>query len=227
MASIMSSLIEKIKEQQNVINALKTTYRAELQKELNVMVREFFDATPEIETVHWTQYTPFWNDGEECVFSVNEICYSPRGTDRGDIDFYDNYDIKLVDSKTLEEAKAEYAEVENARSGPYHKDDPFFNKYKYQLFDYKYNYSLHSDIHSDNISVSKRSAYLQELEQTIKFGEQAIQENWNVDRALKNFEEFSNFINSIDGETMQYVFGDHVSVILSRSGIDTQEYEHE
>ncbi len=223
----MSSLIEKIKEQQNVINTLKATYREELQKELNVMVKEFFAVTPEIETIHWTQYTPYWNDGEECTFSVNEICYSPRGADHGDIDFYDDYDIKLVDSKTLEEAKLEYAEVENARGGPYHKDDPFFIKYKYQLFDYKYNYSLRTNVHSDSINLSMRSAHLQELEQTIKFGEQAIQENWNVDRALKNFKEFSDFINNIDSETMQYIFGDHVSVILSRSGIDTQEYEHE
>ena len=33
---------------------------------------EFFALYPFIITIRWVQYTPYFNDGEECVFSVNE-----------------------------------------------------------------------------------------------------------------------------------------------------------
>jgi len=34
--------------------------------------KAFFDAHPEVKTIHWRQYTPYFNDGDECVFSVQE-----------------------------------------------------------------------------------------------------------------------------------------------------------
>lgn len=35
--------------------------------------QEIFEKFPEIESFSWTQYTPYFNDGEECTFSVNEV----------------------------------------------------------------------------------------------------------------------------------------------------------
>ena len=34
--------------------------------------KSFFDSYPDVKTIHWTQYAPYFNDGDECVFSVNE-----------------------------------------------------------------------------------------------------------------------------------------------------------
>lgn len=39
-------------------------------------VKEFFDANPEIKVIKWTQYTPYFNDGDECVFSVHDVVFS-------------------------------------------------------------------------------------------------------------------------------------------------------
>ena len=33
---------------------------------------EFFALYPMVTTIRWTQFTPYFNDGEPCVFSVNE-----------------------------------------------------------------------------------------------------------------------------------------------------------
>lgn len=33
----------------------------------------FFAACPEVESLSWTQYTPHFNDGDACVFSVHEL----------------------------------------------------------------------------------------------------------------------------------------------------------
>ena len=33
---------------------------------------EFFALYPMVTMIRWTQYTPYFNDGDECVFSVND-----------------------------------------------------------------------------------------------------------------------------------------------------------
>jgi len=34
---------------------------------------EVFEKFPEVQSFSWAQYTPYFNDGDECVFSVNEV----------------------------------------------------------------------------------------------------------------------------------------------------------
>lgn len=36
------------------------------------LFQEFFDKHPCVEAVQWTQWTPYFNDGDPCQFSVNE-----------------------------------------------------------------------------------------------------------------------------------------------------------
>lgn len=49
---------------------------AALQKEAAEMVKpmlsEFIKANPQVKAVSWSQYTPYFNDGDPCTFSVNE-----------------------------------------------------------------------------------------------------------------------------------------------------------
>lgn len=35
-------------------------------------IRELIAENPEIQKISWRQYTPYFNDGDECVFSVHE-----------------------------------------------------------------------------------------------------------------------------------------------------------
>lgn len=39
--------------------------------ELHKAFLPLFDKNPKLESLTWTQYTPYFNDGDECVFSVN------------------------------------------------------------------------------------------------------------------------------------------------------------
>jgi hypothetical protein len=43
-----------------------------------------FDRFPKLESFGWTQYTPYFNDGEECVFSVNNDYISVNGDDEAE-----------------------------------------------------------------------------------------------------------------------------------------------
>lgn len=46
------------------------------QNNLKAVFKEFFDETPEIKVIKWTQYTPYFNDGDPCYFSVHEPTFS-------------------------------------------------------------------------------------------------------------------------------------------------------
>jgi hypothetical protein len=56
---------------------------AELQKQISTFGKEalaekfkdFFEKHPQVEAVEWTQYTPYFNDGDVCEFRRNEFGY--------------------------------------------------------------------------------------------------------------------------------------------------------
>jgi len=43
-----------------------------LRDNMKNVFKVFFETYPQVKTVHWTQYAPYFNDGEECIFSVHE-----------------------------------------------------------------------------------------------------------------------------------------------------------
>lgn len=51
--------------------------RAALAKQLQIsfgeIVQDFFARNPEFEGILWNQYTPYFNDGDECIFRVNDF----------------------------------------------------------------------------------------------------------------------------------------------------------
>lgn len=35
--------------------------------------KEIFDIFPDLKSFSWSQYTPYFNDGDECIFGVNDV----------------------------------------------------------------------------------------------------------------------------------------------------------
>jgi len=64
---------ERIKELTDKIVALKKEMQEEGKVVLKESFKEFFDKYPAIHCVTWTQYTPYFNDGDECTFSVGDF----------------------------------------------------------------------------------------------------------------------------------------------------------
>lgn len=68
----------------------------ELKNDLKDVMKELFATIPDIKTIYWTQYTPYFMDGDECVFSINDILVSNSvkaiadyaGDDLGDDDLW-------------------------------------------------------------------------------------------------------------------------------------------
>lgn len=86
--SNIKQLIEDFKKQQE-----------EFSKKAKASLTELFKATleahPEIHFIAWTQYAPYFNDGEECLFSVHPM-FASNCTDPSDVRYgeYEGEDIE-------------------------------------------------------------------------------------------------------------------------------------
>jgi hypothetical protein len=72
---------EKIKEE--MVATATSAVKLEFEK--------VFTAYPELTYVCWTQFTPYFNDGEECTFSVNSFAIG-NAPDMDDVSAYGEYD---------------------------------------------------------------------------------------------------------------------------------------
>lgn len=62
-----------------------------MEKSKNAMrtaFKEFFDANPDIDQITWTQYTPYFNDGDPCVFGLNDMNFTLA---KDEVDLGDGY----------------------------------------------------------------------------------------------------------------------------------------
>lgn len=81
-----SAVIEKIVTDFDIV---QKEFQGKAQTALKSAFKEFFDGNPRVSQIYWTQYTPHFNDGDECTFSVHEM-YGIIGslTKKGDEDEY-------------------------------------------------------------------------------------------------------------------------------------------
>lgn len=61
----------------NELKEMKAAYDRKLQQEGQAAVKDafkdLFDKYPEVRSVVWCQYTPYFNDGDTCTFGVHEF----------------------------------------------------------------------------------------------------------------------------------------------------------
>lgn len=67
-----SELVTKFDELATVMAEAKAKIEAEGKRALKEYLEDTFIAYPQIKAIGWTQYTPYFNDGDECIFSVRE-----------------------------------------------------------------------------------------------------------------------------------------------------------
>lgn len=65
---------------------LRKEFQQQAQAAFKEVVKELFEKNTGLGLVTWTQYTPYFNDGEECTFSINEAYFS-NATDTEDIEY--------------------------------------------------------------------------------------------------------------------------------------------
>lgn len=61
-----------IAEIRREFDAEKAQFERRMQAAFAQALKEFWVEFPKAEVVSWAQFTPYFNDGDECVFSVHE-----------------------------------------------------------------------------------------------------------------------------------------------------------
>lgn len=72
MSDLQTTFDKLINEQRELQKKFQTTAQA-LFKETT---KEFFDKNPNVTAIVWTQYTPYFNDGDTCEFGVNDATFT-------------------------------------------------------------------------------------------------------------------------------------------------------
>ena len=93
-------------------------YYKELEEEAKAVVfeefKKIFVKYPHLTAIKWSQYTPYFNDGDECTFGVNDFCIT-NVEDIENITSYGEYDGDLPEGKFCEylygKYKTDYPEV--------------------------------------------------------------------------------------------------------------------
>jgi len=89
----MSALQEKFDKLIAEQEALRAQFQATAQELFKETTKEFFDGNPGVNAIVWTQYSPFFNDGDECVFSVNDASFTNAVGEQLDYVHYGEYDV--------------------------------------------------------------------------------------------------------------------------------------
>lgn len=80
-------LLEKINAQLEELKEKRKALVSELQKDFPSLIVPLLAESKRIESIGWRQYTPYFNDGDECVFGVNNDYLEVNGVDEDNADF--------------------------------------------------------------------------------------------------------------------------------------------
>lgn len=234
-----SKMTKKVTEMNEALERVKKKYQEEAQGLFSELTDGFFRAYPEVKIIFWTQYTPHWNDGEECVFRVNEIYYSLDRNfdsksfgdaeskasewdlvdDDEDENYYDEaeYDGEQFFERTAKDVEAEIQRYENLLT----EDNPKFRSDVMYAFKYDFRKSYYT--YSKDSCLKRITELKSNLDKIKKEYEQFP----NRDEIIEAIRQVRNFIENIDRNLMKDIFGDHVKVILTKNGSRTVDYDHD
>jgi len=210
------SLLKNFDELNSQINAAKQEMRGKSKGLVESSVAMLFDACHEIQQVHWTQYTPYFNDGEACEFGVNEINFLLVG----DEDFEPYESSPLYTQRDLDRAIKDY------ESAVLYNKSPEFWREQY-LKDYETKYGRPYGYGSMNVKpYPSDPSEAQESIDEIKEQMEKIPAE-RASAIMENFQAFKNAMSKIPEDIMETLYGDHAMIIIDRDGTTVEEYSHD
>lgn len=91
LQTLKDSLEERLAPMREAMEAVRAKVKDEGRVLLHDALKAIFDGHPELEAVKWSQYTPYFNDGDACEFSVNEPRFRTAGAPDDVGDYEDGF----------------------------------------------------------------------------------------------------------------------------------------
>lgn len=73
MPDFRENITQEFRETKQRIDALKAEARSRAKITFEAGTEKLFEAHPLLQNFAWSQYTPYFNDGDECIFGANDI----------------------------------------------------------------------------------------------------------------------------------------------------------
>jgi hypothetical protein len=110
MSQSLDLLIQEFTEQQE-------RFQKVAQERLKEYFVEFWEKNPAIKAIHWSQYAPYFNDGDPCTFSVHDPYFTnAEGDDLDDLTSWGEYDGEKDEVWSDQDPKFDGVNVESTHS---------------------------------------------------------------------------------------------------------------
>jgi len=206
--------LERLTQRFHELNAQIEQAMAQMRSDsielLEEAANEMFVAAPEITKIYWVQRTPYHNDGEPCEFSRLDIYYA---LEHDELDDYDEEGSYLYTEEEYNQALRALEEVKKRQANPveweaaYRKEHRLRDTYRIETLE---------------VALKRRQDYVNEIEA------QRERISWeDANRITSVFSAFCKTIDMIPDDVMKAAFGDHVRVIITKNGVETEHYEHD
>lgn len=171
-----------------------------LEHQFAEVFEQFFAENPNVGGVVWTQYTPYFNDGDECVFRVNDKYLFPVDTDYDDLN---GYDKDLFPNFAEVQAYKTVLETGKAPAGwrSYYSNAEFQNRYQVTREQYIITQAVDAGLTPNNIDVYFKT--------------------------LADWDKLQDTLRGIDDDIYKDIFGDHSKIVVTRDGINVEGYDHD
>jgi hypothetical protein len=206
MSNFDSSIADKYKNLRSELDKHTAAVHAEIKVEARKVIEaigdEFFARNPSVVAIRWTQYTPYWQDGDTCTFSAEDPELQLFATEEDEERYFQGHQ-GLLRTRGYREREIEEIEAEIA-GGPAAKKDRW--------------------------SRPRTQKDIDEARAEIVKIDDEIEKAGGVEAYTKivaDFEVVSNIIKSIKDDDLEIVFDDHVQVFVTKDGITVEEYEHD
>ena len=209
----LKALEQNFKELNAQMEAARKEMQAKSTGFIEAAVQNFLDECPEVESVSWTQYTPYFNDGDACEFSVNEVHYVLDG----DEDPCDYEGSVIYTQKNLDYAQEKLKIAEEYTKDPYTWAENYKKEYRS-----KWGRDPYSEPKPYPWNPADAQERIDEIEEFL-----AKYPSGTIERIEEKFNSLKDSIGLIDEDIMQSIYGDHVKVTINRSGTDIDEYDHD
>ena len=180
--SAQESINQLVEEYNDTVKKLRKT----VQGQISDAFKEFMDANPSVTHIVWTQYTPYFNDGDPCEFSVHPPEFYTTECP------YEDEGYQYEDGGLLEYSVGSVSDCEARVKRYADKGDADMEKWAQESLD-------------KAIALENNPAFAQ---------------------TYRHCEAMGTFIQNLE-DFLEGTFGDHVQVIVTRDGVDIDEYEHD
>lgn len=101
---------------------MKEEMKAKMKAQFDSVVKNFFKVVPKMKAITWVQYSPYFNDGDECIFHVRSVSVlnfvpeyfsryyeddiSEDNKEKIVVGDYSNFNEELLSAEELEACKA-------------------------------------------------------------------------------------------------------------------------